>query len=253
LTAKQLQLFPRHAVIEYPPSNRSADCLGMVDADDGGRYYIKTDVHGRPVRASEWLGTHLAEVVGIQAPMPAVIKRSDGTLVFGSRRIAGVADDVVTRVYLTTPSASNSALPIVGLTSLLSKIYALDMFLFNEDRHLGNYISVDDNGVRRLYAFDFSRALFWRWPWPGYPAGDNTRTCGTMLRQLHGFDDVAAGSVLDNLCNLAPQTVEGFINQMPLDWSTPDLRSQFVDVWATGHCSARADVLRKGFKDGTLL
>ena len=250
----QLQMFPRKALIEYPPAKLTADCLGMVDADDGGRYYIKDDAHGRPVRASEWLGTHIAEAVGIQAPAAVVIERANGSLVFGSRRIVGVADDLITQTYLTTASVSNAALPIPGLGTVLSKIYALDMFLFNDDRHFGNYLSIDDNGVRRLYAFDFSRAVFWQWPWNGYPAPTtHTRTRGNVLRQLHGFDAAAANAVLDNLGALALPTIEGFINQMPASWSPTDLRSQFVGVWSSGHCTARVQALRKGFSDGTLL
>jgi len=170
-------------LIEYPPSKSTADCLGMVDADDGGLYYIKGDAHGRPIRASEWLGTHIAEAVGIQAPAPVAIERSNGEIVFGSRRIAGVADDLLTRSYLMTSSAGNVAVPVTGLSTILSKIYALDMFLNNEDRHFGNYLSIDDNGVRRLYSFDFSRAVFWQWPWNGYPAPTtHTRTHGKLLR-----------------------------------------------------------------------
>jgi hypothetical protein len=56
------------------------------------------------------------------------------------------------------------------------------MFFFNDDRHLENYLSVGDNGVRRLYAFDFSRAVLWQWPWVGYPAaGCNTRVWGSLM------------------------------------------------------------------------
>jgi hypothetical protein len=249
----QLLLFQRNAIVEYPPLKATADCVGMVETDDGGRYYVKNDSNGKPVRASEWLGTHLAEAVGIQAPAPAAIKLSNGEVVFGSRRIAGVADDVVTQVFLSTPSAMNAAIPVAGLSRVLSRIYALDMFLFNEDRHFGNYISVDDNGVRRLYAFDFSRAVFWKWPWNGYPTADNTRNCGTLLRQLHGFDGAAAESILDNICNLAPEIVESFVKQMPPDWLTPQLCADFVSFWSSGQCKARADTLRKGFSDGTLL
>jgi hypothetical protein len=153
-----------------------------------------------------------------------------------------------------TPSATNASMPIAGLASLLSKIYALDMFLYNEDRHFGNYLSIDDNGVRRLYTFDFSRAVFWQWPWNGYPVSTtHTRTHGRVLQQLHGFDSVAANSVLDNIRALAPSTIEGFVNQMPTDWSSTALRAQFVDVWSTRQCTTRVDALRKGLSDGTLL
>jgi hypothetical protein len=140
-----------------------------VEADDGFRYYIKGDAHGRRVRASEWITTHIAEEVHIGAPPPMVIELQNGDIVFGSRRIAGVADAAITTAFLTATTLSNADDAPRALLQLLSAIYALDMFVFNDDRHLGNYLSVDDNGTRRLYTFDFSRALFWHWPWASFP------------------------------------------------------------------------------------
>ena len=190
----------------------------------------------------------------IGAPAPMAIEKLDGTVVFGSRRIAGVSDQIVTTQYLTTATVSNVAPQVSGLCSILSSIYALDMFLFNDDRHLGNYLSIDDNGVRRLYAFDFSRALFWHWPWNGFPqSGRNTRLYGTVLRSLHGFDELAAGEVLDRLGSLVPTTVEAFINRMPSGWLPAPTRSEFMTWWSDGARSARLDQLRNGIKDGTLL
>jgi hypothetical protein len=252
--AAQFQLFARRAVVEYPKTLPSADSLGEAEADDGHRYYIKGDINGVPIRASEWISTHLAEEVQLAAPAPAVIERLDGSTVFGSRRIASVADAAVTTHYLQTPSASNQNPPVPGLSRVLSSIYALDMFIHNEDRHLGNYLSVDDNGVRRMYAFDFSRALFWRWPWTGFvPNSQNTRTCGALLRANHGFDTVAAQSTLDRIGQLAPSVVESFINRMPPDWLQPSVRVQFLSWWSSTARTTRLDDLRKGFSDGTLL
>lgn len=250
----QFQLFPRKALIEYPKVKPTADSLGEAEADDRFRYYIKGDAHGRPVRASEWLGTHIAETVGISSPAASIIELQDGSLVFGSRRIAGVADASVTTAFLTTPSQSNQGQTVLGLQALLSKIYAYDMFFFNDDRHLENYLSVDDNGVRRLYAFDFSRALLWTWPWNGYPpAGCNTRVWGAFLRRYHGFDEIAALGTLDAIASLDPGIVQSFINHMPSDWMTAGQRTEFVNVWTNGHCNVRVDALRRGFQDGSLL
>jgi hypothetical protein len=250
----QLQLFPRKALIQYPRAKATADSLGEAEADDGFRYFIKGDAHGKAIRASEWLGTHLAEMVGISAPAPCVIELQDGSTVFGSRRIAGVADVAITTAFLTTPSASNQGPAIIGLKALLSKIYAYDIFFFNDDRHLENYLSIDDNGVRRLYAFDFSRALFWRWPWNGYPdTACHTRQWGTVMRRLHGFDEAAASATLDAIGSLAPASVQSFINHMPSDWMAADHQAQFVDVWTGNNCKLRVDAIRKGFQDGSLL
>lgn len=251
---RQMQMFTRKAITEFPQKENSADSLGEVEADDNHHYYIKADAHGRLVRASEWISTHISEAVGIGAPTPTAIERIDGSVVFGSRRIAGVADKVTTAAYLTTPTATNVGVPVSGLQTILSSIYALDMFIHNDDRHFGNYLSVDDNGTRRLYAFDFSRALFWQWPWTGFPAiGQNTRMCGAFLRNSHGFDQNSASGTLDRLSGLAPATIEGFINQMPTDWLPADVRTQFVGWWASNARNARIEELRAGIIDGSLL
>jgi len=252
--ARQGGLFHRKALIEYPQATPSADSLGEVEADDHHRYYIKGDAHGRPVRASEWISTYIAEEVHIGAPAPMVIERLNGDVVFGSRRIAGVADTTVTAAYLMAPTASNVSPASSGLASILSGIYALDMFLHNDDRHLGNYLSIDDNGVRRFYAFDFSRALFWSWPWNGFPSkGCNTRKCGEILRALHGFDIGAAAAIIDRISSLAPKTVEAFVKSMPADWLTEPRRSEFSDLWKNGEWQKRLDALRVGINDGSLL
>lgn len=250
----QLQLFNRKALIEYPPAKASADSRGEVEADDACRYYIKGDAHGRPVRASEWLSTQIAEMVGVAAPAPVTIELSGGEVVFGSRRIAGVADDVTTASFLTTPTNSNAGAPAVNLKTLLSRIYALDMFLNNDDRHLGNYLSVDDNGVRRLYAFDFSRALFWTWPWQGFPGLNcNTRQWGRILRSLHGFDPVAANAVLDGLSGLPVPVLQQIVNHMPSGWLGASASAEFLAVWTTDLCQKRVQDLKTGLGNGSLL
>lgn len=250
---RQIPLFPRKAVIEYPPGN-TADSLGDVEAEDRHRYYIKGDSHGRLIRASEWLSTNIAEQVGITTPVPTIIERQNGSLVFGSRRIPGVSNQLVTIQFLTTKTESNSTAKVTGLKEVLSSIYALDLFLYNDDRHLGNYLSVPDEDIRRLYAFDFSRALFWKWPWVGFPEkNDNTRRCGYLLRQLHGFDHAAADATLDRLSALDDSTIQNFIGSMPSDWLPPNQHADFIAWWSNGQKMSRIDNLRKGFSDGTLL
>jgi hypothetical protein len=254
MTTGQFQLFHRRALQLFPPAVRTADSLGEVEADDGFRYYVKADAPGKAIRASEWISTHLAEAVGITAPNAVTIQLPNGEVVFGSRRIAGVADQLQTQAFLSTPSIGNIQQGISGLGTLLSKMYALDLFLFNDDRHVNNYLSVDDNGVRRLYTFDFSRALFWHWPWSGYPpAHCNTRLCSAILWRLHGFDPVAANSVLDALEAFPPASVQGLVNQMPADWLPAPLHADLMNVWTTGARQSRIGDIRKGLTNGSLL
>jgi hypothetical protein len=257
----QQNLFLRQELIRLPQiSKNGEDNLGQIIADDNQRYVIKEDAHGRRVRASEWLCTLIAEHVGIAAPYPTIIQRHDGSTVFGSRAIVGAAAQAETVLYLTTPTAGNVTLGTEMLGRLLSGIFALDLFLFNDDRHLGNYLTIDDNGRRPLYAFDFSRALFWHWPFGSYPHADpianfacKTRQIGTILRTFHGFDEGHALAVLDRIETLQHDIVEQFINGMPADWLSDDERSLFMGWWMQGGRSDRLQLIRNGIKNGSLL
>jgi hypothetical protein len=246
--------FPRRALAEYPKSKNTADYMGEADADDGHRYYLKGDTGGKPTRASEWLGTFLAETVGIAAPHGTIIQRQNGDVVFGSRRIVGVADEITTRNYLSAPSLTNAPHRVLGLQAVLSAIYAFDLFIFNDDRHFGNYLSVDDNGVRRFYAFDFSRSLFWRWPWAGVPEPQqHTRTVGKVVRALHGFDPLAAKAVLDRIEAVSVLQIEAEIQRFPADWLPAGLKDAFTSWWSSAARKDRVDDIKMGVENGTYL
>ena len=250
---QELMMFPVKAINEYPSRHQTADALGEVEGEDGFFYHVKGDQSGRFVCASEWLCTNLAEEIGIGAPTPALIEMLDGRLVFGSRRISGVADQVTTELFLTTSSLVTQ-LPKAGLCRILSQIYAFDLFINNVDRHFGNYLSVEDSGYRRLYAMDYSRALFSRWPLDGFPLPDqHTRTQGTILREFHGFDMAAALSMIEKLSRLAPAVIEGFIRRMPPVWLPPELHREFMDWWSNGGRKSRLIELGAGLRDGRLL
>ncbi len=75
-------MFTRKAVIDFGIAVKTADALGQVQADDGFVYYVKDDARGRLIRASEWLGTQVAEICGIAAPTPAII---DARRIFPTR------------------------------------------------------------------------------------------------------------------------------------------------------------------------
>lgn len=136
----------------------------------------------------------------------------------------------------------------------LSGLYAFDMFLFNVDRHFGNYLSVDDGGTRRFYAFDFGHGMFSTWPWSGYPGPDQwTRKRGVTARQLHGWDEAAAVTTLERLGSVSSGTLEGFFREIPTDWLAQSLQDQFLEWWSSSKRSDRVTELTKGITDGSLL
>lgn len=294
----QAQLFPLRAWLHVPPppNASSADACGEVEAEDGFRYVVKRDGGNWLVRASEWLCSGLSQKIGIVAPPHANIEMLNGEFVFGSQYISGVATRVETTAYLLQPTLVVPALPVAAgpaaavaapvaaglgappqppappaapaaivaaptLSSLLSSIYAFDLAIGNEDRHLGNFLSIEIAGTKRLFAFDYSRALFLTWPLVGFPLAwtkfavgpSNTLEWGRHLRAAHGFDLPSALRTVERLEKLDVAVVQSLITEMPTNWLPDPPRSDFLQWWTDGRRSKRLDDLRKGLSDGSLL
>ena len=250
--ASQYQLFPRKILSEAKPASVTADCVAVAEADDGLCYVLKRDQKGKATCASEWLCSLLSEIVGIAAPPVACLERLDGSIVFGSRHLTGASDQITTQNYLLRSTLGSGEAS--NLARILSSIYAFDLFVDNGDRHLKNYLTVPDGGVRRLFAFDYSRALFWDWPWRGVPAvGSNTRNAGKILRLRHGFDAQAADEMLVRLQHVSVERMQAIIASLPSEWLPSPLRQSFLRAWAGNERSERISMIRKGVADGWLL
>ena len=194
---RQHDLFPISTVAEFPDSLPTADAWGTVLGVDGHSYVAKLDKGGRGVRASEWMGTHIAESANVPCPTPKIVELQNGELAFGSRRIAGAQEEAITAEILTR------GVSVPGLTASLSSVFALDLFLNNVDRHDRNFLMVEDRGALRMYTFDFGRCLFYHGRLEPFPSKSHqTRLTATKLRRRHGFDLAAANSVLDRIMGL---------------------------------------------------
>lgn len=253
LATAQIELFPVRAEIEFPNVTGTVEAWGRVIAVDGQGYIVKTDKDGLPGRASEWVATLLAEAAGIACPTPKVIELLNGTRAFGSREIANVADQTVTAELLTSPSTLEG-LRGSPLTSILSPVYAYDMFINNVDRHDHNFVSIEDRGTRRIYPIDFGRSLFWVGPLVGFPtAGQNTRRTGAAIRKRHGFDIHAALGTLERLRGVSVDHIRSIFSMMPEEWLDTLARAEFIRWWASSERLQRIDALTQGLKDGSLL
>lgn len=251
----QPDLFPLRTQIEYTNSTTTADAICRVQAADSHDYIVKSDDRGgQGVCASEWLGTHLAEELNMPCPTPKVVQMNDGELCFGSRIITGTADNAVTTAILTSVSVGTGAGPILGLSALLSALYAFDMFIHNVDRHDQNYLSVDDRGTRRFYAIDFGRSLFWNGSLSGFPTAPQPTV--TTFRQIvvrHGFDLAAALAVVERLSELGVAKIEAAFSTMPASWLDQTKRREFISWWKDNGRHERLQKLREGLTNGTLL
>lgn len=256
MDSRQVELFPLTTSVEIPAADLSADAWGWVEASDLHDYIVKTDERGGPgIRASEWIGTHLAEELNMPCPTAKVIELNNGTLCFGSRKICGIADLAITAQILTSTTLGSGAASIPGLQSLLSALYVADMFLLNVDRHDENYLSVDDRGTRRFYAIDFGRSLFWH---PnglfGFPlVTQPTRTTFKRIVARHGFDMGAANAMLDRLASLGSEKLRAALSTMPDSWLETTRRVEFIGWWEGDERQRRVAALREGLSNGTLL
>lgn len=252
---RQAELLPLTTLTEMPDTTGTADAWGRVEASDSQLYLVKTDERGgKGIRASEWVGTHLAEELNMPCPTPKIIQLADGKLCFGSRIISGIADAAKTSQILTSVTAGLGAIPIPGLQALLSALYAFDMFINNVDRHDENYLSVDDRGTRRFFAIDFGRSLFWHGRLETFPLPTQlTRITFRKIVQRHGFDLAAANAMIDRLAEIGSEKISAAFSSMPESWLEQAARVEFTNWWENGERQRRLEALRKGLSDASLI
>ncbi|MFN3890502.1 MAG: HipA family kinase [Beijerinckiaceae bacterium] len=244
--AAQAELLPLTVVATSPRQVRSADATCFVFASDGYEYLIKTDKDQGGGMAAEWVTHKLANAVNINVAEARVIELTNGQLVFGSRMVQTINDEVTTANLLIGPT-------MPGMSNSLSRILALDLFVCNVDRHDGNFLSRTDNAGHSLYAIDHTRSLFWHGEYDvDLPVGTHTIQRGRERIGRHGLDIDAATDLLDKIARLPSDWADDVLRSMPSEWLVLDQRVRFSAWWENGGRSARVARLRKGLIDGTL-
>lgn len=248
----QRDFFPLKTLTEYPEKVAGADAWGRVTASDSHDYIVKSTKGGPHVPACELIGTILAEKLNLACPTHKIIEVSNGDLVFGSRVISGISDELRTSSMLFSKSVGNRENSRLG--SYLSQVYAFDMFISNIDRHDRNFISVDDNGTIRFYLIDFGRSLIWSGAKTEFPLSTQpTRQLRKKLEPLHGFDLDSATSMLDMIASLSDRAFTDAVAEVPEEWLSLSERTRFLSGWRLEKRLERVTVLRKGFADGSFL
>jgi hypothetical protein len=130
---------------------------------------------------------------------------------------------------------------INNLKRFLSRLYAFDIFVNNEDRHWGNYLwrqSFDNSFI--ALAFDFSRACF-ETGHDGFEAlhpGCNTQGSFMLINLTLNYDRSEAVACLDALAAISTEDVEEILENMPPEWMTKRERNSYIDWWGS---TARLD------------
>ena len=229
----------------------SADSIGVGIGDDNLEYAMKDGVACQTTPHDEWFCTRLAETVGIACPSPHVLQLQSGDLIFGSRWEGGVAKDPWWDMI------ARGDIDIADFAPVLSRIFAFDCFVHNDDRHLKNYLVREGRFGWKMFAMDFSRAWLCNgMPPPPLPFAkdDNTLKGMRALRILFPsfFDVGAANAVLDKLAIVSEAQVLTIIDSHPPAWISPQGKKDVLEWWKSKARTERIDAIRKGIADGKL-
>lgn len=239
----QPTLFPIEIVETYPSDQQSADLQSIGKGRDGRHYAIKTtsDNNGF-VPASEFFCYQLARLVSIPTPPFENLKLACGSIAFGSVWEGGVTSVSTTMDVLNILSGKT---PVQDLPIFLSKVYAFDLFVNNEDRHFGNYIFRDSFKSKIVLAFDFSRA--WKETNPfGFECLDkrsNTTICNQYIRANKCYDKDVAKALLEEISKIPTESVESILDLMHDTWMSKEDKDIIVNWWDSTEFHLRIEKL----------
>jgi hypothetical protein len=230
----------------------TVDASGICRCDDGCDYVVKDGSKNSATPHDEWFCTRLAENVGIPSPPCLVIERQDGSLVFGSRWEGGVASDPWWEMV------KRDEIVLSDIRSALSRIYAFDHFIHNEDRHLNNFLFRRQRQGWAVLAFDYSRAwLANGMPLPALPFPPNKKTMMARRFLVHEFgeyiDKDEACGTLQKIANVKETHVLQSIDGHPKSWLSDSEKDKIIGWWRSQARIDRIDQIHQGIHDGTFL
>lgn len=245
-------LVPVRMTSKIPTPPVGSDMAAYGVCDDGGIYYCKDDAGHRPVRATEFLFTTLADHLNIPtAPFRAV--DVEGHILFGSHQHPSTEEAVVVRRFYSNPDRNEFGGPSSWKASYFASLFVYDIFVGNFDRAGHNLVALRDGGALRVLAIDFaSSTLLMR---PGLDIMDGTsqtRVFAKLMRGLHGAHDDAALEMVARLESVPLSFIETVLDRMPIGWLDAGVGSRFLEFWGGDGRSGRLAVLRAGLRDGSL-
>lgn len=230
-----------------------ADLRRFGTGQDGHEYAIK-DAVAHPLQpASEFFCYQLARICHIPVPHSEIVRLPDQTYAFGSRWEGAALrrgrspqeDSPNRRFWASLPAHSH-------LASAFSSIHALDLFVSNGDRHLGNFLAANSRTRIAIYAFDFGRAWWVRWP-IGVAilhAAENTVTTFAWIARMMPFDLTAACGVLDRIAGISTKDVENLVKPLTAFMLPPSEAATIYAWWGSKERAERIRHIRKYLSDG---
>lgn len=238
----QSTFLPVKLVMEEPNTNGGRDLTCVGYTANKIKYAVKRLDDDKLLPLSEWIGYKLCELVGILTPDYSVLECLDGSLAFGSRW-----EDDSKQIYSFEPAFKVNF--VYENAPEMSRIFALDIFYGNEDRHFGNFISTRRAGEDVLLAMDFSRAG----PVISSPFGHNslpinckTSICMDVLKNTIPrsiFDDkkfTECKTIIEKLTKIDMGII---LDSAPKEWFIGVSKDDILNWWDTGF-KARVDEIK---------
>jgi hypothetical protein len=227
----QNSLIPIKILHEVDASSEGFDGVDLkrlAKCDDGNTYAIKR-VEDHPLMPiCEWVGHHFCRACGVLTPDFAILHAADNSTVksFGSR-ISSFAQIEHDPVALRISSFFH------GHYEALSRVYSIDAFLVNPDRHGRNLFVRSDSGGTALLAFDYSSG----WLRTGEPFGNQERMRDShTFKWWRTFKRLGAGvdkAALDKIASLNANWLEQVLNSSPTDWRNQFNEADVLQFWST--------------------
>lgn len=245
-------LVPLRVISIDPIGLSTADARGVCRCDDGFDYVMKDGKSHPQTPHNEWFCTSLCSRLGIATPTFAPLEMPDGTLIFGSRWEGGILDESWWEIV------GENRLKFDDIRIVLCRIYVIDHFLFNDDRHLKNYLFREQRGVYGLLAFDFSRAwTYHNFPPVALPFPDDSKTVMTYRFLANKFGSYIDYSIVDEMLqrieSFSVDQVEDVLKTQPSGWISLEQSSNILEWWCSPHKLARLEGIRQGIRDGSYL
>lgn len=257
----QQQLFsgpvpPTRVRFTTPVDLGTGDCGQIATGFDGCDYVIKDQSIHHAIPHAEWFCSELGELVGVASPTHKVIAMPDGSTAFGSRWAGGALSPDEASPWWERVKAGEIDLANLGRT--LSRIYALDQFVRNLDRHAANVLVHKQHHGHSVLAFDYSQA----WTCFGFPLdAPPLPMCRTVevQRKLSSLwatpyiDPSEVKSTCEEICSIDVASIVRIISSHPPIWLDERDKVAIINWWGSDDMNRRLDDIIRGVENGDYL
>lgn len=234
----QLSLLKIKLKEEAQVTLRNPDRIQTVGFDEQDFKYglrLATDAHPL-LPITEWVCHHLCLKCGIPCPdFQVVTRKHSDERTFGSKWELNCDQFIMDEV-----TEQQAALWMMDTLNDVAAIYALDCFLPNDDRHMGNFL-FRRSPSRRAVAFDWDHVRLFD-PWP-LMNGSNTLQMLDWLAKSGLLVLPRWHRTLDLLSSITDNELRTMLDSAPDSWCSVSEKDR-LQAWWKSHSAARILALR---------